>query len=976
MQISHSKAFEIYIINNVLNFSIAWEIKFMINFVITPMIKLKLPSKLLSLWLLVTILTLAELPSVFAASLDRPSHLRCEYVTDGVDTGHPRLGWQLTSSHRGERQTAYQILVASEESLLASNRADLWDTGKVASPQSALVPYNGKPLTSALHCFWKVRAWNQEGKPSEYSPVSHWTMGLLAPSDWHGKWIGATESTDYEPAPYFRHDFVLPESRRAPALPDTATPPIAPTVATPATKQLKRATAYICGLGYYELHLNGKKVGDHVLDPGYTRYDRRALYVTYDVTQQLQPGSNTVGIVLGTGWENVHSKAVWYFDKAPWRAAPKALLEIRLEFTDGSTDRIVTDETWKTSPGPILYDSIYGGQTYDARRELPGWDSAGYNDRGWQPAHIVSPPGGHLTAQPCPPIRVAARIKPVAIKEPKPGLFVFDMGQNFAGWAELTVAGPVGTRVTLRYGERLASDGTLDQSHIAQHQVKSALPPRFQTDEYILKGATPGSRQSREIWHAQFCYHGFQYVEVTGFPGRPTLDNLTGLFIHSDVGGADRQADFDCSDPALTRLWRNTCISYLSNLQSIPTDCPHREKNGWTGDAHLAAEFGLLNFDSAGVYTKWINDLDDEQRPTGELPGIVPSSGWGYEWGNGPAWDSAFLLIPWYCYRYAGDPHLLTDHYAGIKRYVDYLTTRAKDHIVSIGLGDWVPYETQTPVEVTSTAYYYRDARIVAEVARLLGKTDDAKIYDALADAIKIAFNRAFFHPETAIYANGGQTSLSCALYQDLVPSDQHDAVVQSLVRAVERRNGHIDTGILGAKYILHALTDNGQAAVANTILTQKSAPGWLWWQEQGATTLWESWGGADSRNHIMFGDASAWLIETLAGITPLEPGFAVARIQPHPTGSLTSAHARIHTLYGPLVSDWRIDPHTRAITLHVEIPVNSSAIVYVPTRPGAISMESGKPASRQPGIRPAPPEPGYEIFTVGSGKYTFTSSL
>jgi alpha-L-rhamnosidase len=882
-------------------------------------------------------LLLLALPAL--ASL-RPMRLTCEYQPEGVDTPYPRLSWILEGEGRARRQTAYQILVATGDDLLAADHADLWDSGRVDSAQAQHIVYAGRPLTSGLRCAWKVRVWDESGQVSAFSPAAHWTMGLLDARDWHGRWIGRTTETAYQPAPYLRHTFAL-------------------------HGRVKRATAYVCGLGYYELHLNGHKVGDHVLDPGYTRYDRRALYVTYDVTHQLQTGENAVGILLGTGWQNVHTRAVWYFDKAPWRAAPKALLELRVEYEDGGAETIVTDGTWKTTAGPILYDSIYGGQTYDARKELAGWDAPGYDDSNWEPARVVEPPLGRLTSQPCPPIRVMAIIKPVSVAEPKPGVFLFDMGQNFAGWAELTVDGPAGAKVTMKYGERLHPDGTLDQSHLAQHLVKTDPPQRFQTDEYILKGA------GRETWHAQFCYHGFQYVEVTGFPGRPTLESLRGLFIHSDVAPI---GEFECSNPDLNRLWQHTRMSYLSNLESIPTDCPHREKNGWTGDAHLAAEFGLLHYDSAGVYAKWINDLGDEQRPTGELPGIVPSSGWGYEWGNGPAWDSAFLLIPWYCYIYDGDRRILETHYAGMKRYVDYLTTRAENGIVSIGLGDWVPYETETPVSVTSTAYYYRDARIVAETAALLGKTDDARRYAELAERIKQAFNRAFYHADSAAYANGSQTALSCALYQDLVAPENREAVLKSLVAAVERRGGHIDTGILGAKYILHALADNGRTDVAYAIANQKTAPGWLWWQEQGATTLWESWGGTDSRNHIMFGDISAWFVETLAGIRPDAPGFAQIRIQPHLVGDLTSARAQLQTVQGRIVSDWKLDGATGELTLHVEVPANTRATVYVPAADGAECLEGGMPAAQAEGVTAGERTSGYAVYAVGSGSYTFTS--
>ncbi len=562
-----------------------------------------------------------------------PAGLTCEYLDNplGLDTPQPRLSWTLKSSQRAQRQSAYQLLVAATAAALKAGQADLWDSGKVDSDQTVLVPYGGKPLASGQRCYWAVRVWDQDGKASGYSAPAVWEMGLLSPRDWQGVWIGRTTDMNAEPAPLLRQGFAT-------------------------AGKIKQARAYVCGLGYYELRLNGKKIGDHFLDPGYTRYDKRALYVTYDVTDALRPGKNAVGAILGNGWFNVQTRAVWDFHKAPWRAAPKLLLQLRIDYADGRSEAIVTDSRWKTSTGPIRFDSIYGGDTYDARLEKPGWDPADYDDSEWSMARAVDAPAGKLVAQAMPPIKIDRVLKPVKLTEPNPGVFVFDLGQNFAGFAEMNVSGPAGTQVVMKYSERLDKAGMIDRAEIEQHVKRVDTNQQFQTDTYILKG------RGRESWHARFVYHGFQYVEVTGFPGRPTLDNLRGLFIHSAVPEA---GEFECSNPLLNRIWSAGRWSYLSNLQGIPTDCPHREKNGWTGDAHLAAEQGLFNYAPAAVYTKWINDLDDEQRPSGELPGIVPTSGWGYQWGNGPAWDSAFLLIPYYMYEYCGDTRILTEHYAG-----------------------------------------------------------------------------------------------------------------------------------------------------------------------------------------------------------------------------------------------------------------------------------------------------------------------
>ncbi len=870
--------------------------------------------------------------------------LRCEHLDNplGIDTPQPRLSWVLESRQRAQVQTAYQILVASSEALLKADKGDLWDTGKVASDQTLHVVYAGKVLAPCQRCYWKVRAWDSDGATSSYSGPAHWEMGLLSPQDWHAQWIASTTDTNSLPAPLLRRAFTL-------------------------EGKIKRARAYICGLGYYELHINGKRIGDHLLDPGYTRYDKRALYVTYDVTGALRRGGNAVGVILGNGWYNVQTRAVWDFHKAPWRAAPKLLMQLRVEYADGRKETIGTDSRWLTSTGPITFNSIYGGETYDARAEKPGWDTPDYDDDNWSKAEVVSGPGGRLTAQMMPPIKADKSIKPVKLTEPKPGVLVFDMGQNFSGFAELRLRAPAGTRVVMKYGERLAKDGTLDRADIQQHVVRVDTNQQFQTDTYIAKGA------GLETWHCRFTYHGFQYVEVTGFPGKATLDNLRGVFIRSAIPVAGA---FECSNPLLNKIWQAGRWAYLSNLQGIPTDCPHREKNGWTGDAHIAAEQGLLNYAPAAVYAKWINDLGDEQRPTGELPGIVPTSGWGYIWGNGPAWDSAFLLIPFYLYQYCGDTRVLCDHYDGMKRYVDYLATKAKDGIVDIGLNDWAPFKTKTPADITSTAYYYRDVQIVAFTADLMGNATDANKYGQLAASIKEAFNRKFYHPDTALYGNGSQTSLSCALYQGLVEPKDKARVLNNLVAAVEKSDNHMDTGILGAKYLLNALLENGRADVAYRLASQKDLPSWGWWIEQGATTLWEQWNGSESRNHIMFGDISAWFYKALAGINldPAAPAFKRIIIRPNPVGDLTSAEASYDSVRGRIASDWMIkDGH---FNLTVTVPANTTATVALPTGSMASVLESGRPAIKAEGVKGFRVEAGCAVFDVGSGTYHFTAPL
>lgn len=870
--------------------------------------------------------------------------LRCEYLVSplGLEITEPRLSWVLQSSDRGQVQTACQVLVASSAEFLKQNRGDLWDSGKVPSEQTTHVPYVGKPLGSRQSCFWKVRVWDRDDKPSGYSDTASWEMGLLNPADWQAQWIAQSTDVEGTTAPLFRREVNL-------------------------HGKIRRARAYLCGLGYQELRINGSKVGDHLLDPGYTRYDKRMLYVTHDVTHLLKTGPNAIGVMLGNGWFNVQARTAWDFNKAPWRATPRMLLSLQIEFEDDRVITVGSDADWKASTGPIVFNSIYGGETHDARLEQPGWDQPGFNDSAWKPAQRVEAPDGKLVAQTMPSIKAGRVLSPVNVSEPKPGVYVFDFGENIAGFADLKLRGPAGTKVTMKYGERLTQDGLVDQQEIARHVLRFDTNQQFQTDTYILKG------DGLERWQPRFVYHGFQYIEVTGLPARPARDSLRAVFIHSAVPVAGR---FVCSNPLLNRIWQAANRAYLSNLQSIPTDCPHREKNGWTGDAHIAAEMAIFNYMPAPVYSKWIDDLADEQRPSGELPGIVPTAGWGYKWGNGPAWDSAFLLIPHYLHEYYEDTRILRDHFEGMKRYVDYLTTRATNGIVTIGLGDWAPFKTKTPVGVTSTGYYYRDALIVSRAASLLGRDDDARHYAGLAGEIKAAFNRDFYQSSSGSYANSSQTALSCALYQGLVETENRARVVKNLIRAVEDNDGHIDTGILGAKYLLNVLSDNGRTDVAYRIASQRDLPGWGWWIEQGATTLWEQWDGRASRNHIMFGDISAWFYKALAGINPdpAFPGFKHIFITPNPVGDLTFARAEHDSIRGRIVSDWKSSKGQ--FRLRVVIPPGATATVSVPARHAASVREGRGPATKARGVTFMHHENGRAVYEVKSGEYAFASEL
>ncbi|MBI4325728.1 MAG: family 78 glycoside hydrolase catalytic domain [Chloroflexi bacterium] len=953
------------------------------------------------------------------------TNLRCEYLRDplGIDTPKPRLSWVIESERRGEWQTAYRVLVASTPATLAKDEGDLWDSGKVALDQSIQVEYAGQPLQSRQRCFWKVRVWDKAGQRSAWSRTAFWTMGLLQPQDWSAKWIGAemapppsvtliilrasygTADSDAsmdvtavlakavkpdglrvlvsndtfgrDPSPgrekRLRVEYELdgrsgaqdvPEGKEmtlGPAENYNPAPLFRKTFAV--AKPVARATAFISGLGYYEFHLNGGKVGDHVLDPAFTRYDRRVLYVTYDVTRQLVRGKNTIGVMLGNSWYNYLVRNAWNFDKASWRDNPKMILQLAVEFTDGSTTTVISDESWKCSAGPIRWNSLMVGEIYDARLEKPGWDTVPYEDSNWTAAPLVSAPKGVLSAQMLPPIRITETIKPVKLTQPKPGVWLFDIGRNIAGGVRLSVRGPAGAAIKLQYGERLHDDGTLDQRNISVHVYHD----EFQTDRYILKG------YGVETWQSRFQYHGFQYVQVTGFPGQPTRDSIEALVELTDLESVGR---FECSHELLNNIQRVTRWTYRNNFHGHPTDCPQREKNGWTGDAHLAAETGLYNFDAAAGYTHWMRGFRDEQRPDGQFPCIIPDDGWGAG-GAGPAWEAAGILIPAYMYRYRGDLRIIADQYDLMKRYLDYLTAHTQDGICRIGLGDWCPAKTGTSAAITSTASYHEIARTVAWAAGRLGRNDDSAKYDALAAKIKKAFQREFTQLRT-------QTAMSCALYQNMLEPSQVSAVVSNLVAAVHAANDHLDCGILGTKYLLHALSDNGHAELAYKIATQTTTPSWGdWIVNHGATTLWEKWGrdardvvAFGSRDHVAFGDISAWMYKTLAGICP-DPdasGFKQSIIKPTIVGDVTWVKAHHDSPYGRIVSHWTRNGDR--LTMEITIPPNTTATVHVPAKDAALVTEGDQPAAQAKGVKLLRMEAGAAVFHVGSGSYLFQSVL
>ncbi len=886
--------------------------------------------------------------------------LRCEGLRDplGLDEPRPRLSWIIRAGGRGWRQSACQILVASSAEALAEGQGDLWDSGKMASARTSQIEYSGPPPAARQQCFWKARVWDDVDVPSAWSAVGLWEMGLLAEADWKGAaWIGRAAvpkpaapdgrepgvrpAPGLDPAPYLRREF-------------------------PVRGTVRRARLSACGLGYADLFLNGRRVGgERERDPGYTAFDKRALYVTHDVTALLSPGANALGAILGGGWYDVADLATWNFHAASWRGQRRLRLVLDVEYGDGSSEAVISDDAWETAAGPILRDGIYTGEIYDARRELPGWDRAGDQDHAWERAVTLPPPGGRLRALPCPPVAVTRTLTAVALTEPRPGVFVADFGQNFTGHVRLRVQAPAGTRITLRYGEALSPDGTLNTTAVDHFMTQTTPTQPFQSDTYVCKGG------GEEVWEQRFSYSGFRYVQVVGLPERPSGETLVGRFAHTALESA---GEFACSDEMLNRIQGATRWAYLSNAQNIPTDCPQREKNGWTADAHLAAEAGLMNFRAATLYSKWLDDLADDQQPDGRLSMIVPTGGWGRGECH-PAWDSAYALIAWDLYRYVGDTRVLERHFDHICRYVDYLAGRTEGGVVPFGsLDDWLPWDTKTPSQLSSTVYLFRDAQILAYAARILGREDAAEKYEALAARTRDAFNATWLDKDRGTYANASQTAQAMPLFYGLVPEEQCEAAFNALVADLERQ-GHIDTGILGAKYVVRVLAQGGRSDLAYRIITRPERPSWAWWIAQGATTLWEDWKGEGSLNHIMFGDVSNWLFQWIAGIglDPGSPGFARVSIQPQPVGGLTWARAHHDGPHGRIISDWT---HEGGIfRLNVTIPANATATVWVPTSAPAGVREGDLPADRSPGVRFLRQQQDRAVFAVGSGTYIFTAT-
>ncbi len=828
--------------------------------------------------------------------------LQCEYLECpiGIDEIAPRFTWQLEGVWEDTSTICFQLLMDTDKNKLKIADKVFWNSG-IEQDSRQLITYDAGMLMPFTRYYWQVLAIDQSGKQIVVSPVSHFETGMMHATNWIGKWITDGESVDYKPASYFRKGFKL-------------------------KKKIETARAYIAAAGLFELSINGEKVSNEMLNPMFTRFDKRNLYSTFDITSMLDKGDNVVGVTLGNGWYNHQSTAVWFFDKAVWRNRPSFLLNIWIKYADGTSEVIATDTSWKRTNSPIIFNSIYTAEHYDARLEIPGWDTRKLDDSDWNNAIKTEAPSTVVVSQQLRPIRVTSVLKPVEMHKVNDRTYVFTFPRNIAGVIDLKVKGKKGTVLRIAHAELLDKDGLPDMSNIDYHFRPTDDSDPFQTDIFILSGGN-------DQFSPKFNYKGFQYVGISSSePIELKADNIRALEIHSDV---PQKGFISSSNPTLNKIWEATNSSYLANLYGYPTDCPQREKNGWTGDAHIAIETALYNFDAITIYEKWMNDFKDEQRPNGVLPCIIPTSVWGYDWANGVDWTSAIAIIPWEVYRFYGDDRLLRRMYDNIKSYVDYITAISPDKLTDWGLGDWIPVKSESNKKLTSSLYYYADVVILSKAASLFGKEQDALYYTQLAGEIKTAINESFLDKTTGIYCSGTQTELATPLYWGVVPEVLKAKVAKNLYDKVAANNFHLDVGLLGTKALLNALSENGYAEAAYRVATQETYPSWGYWIKNGATTLFENW-KVDvtkdaSRNHIMFGEIGAWLYKGIGGLFPDEkyPGFKHVVLKPHFIDSLEYFEMKHRSPYGWINSRWERKGNRVIYELH--IPRNSAATLYLP---------------------------------------------
>ncbi|MEI8115300.1 MAG: family 78 glycoside hydrolase catalytic domain, partial [Bacteroidia bacterium] len=822
--------------------------------------------------------------SVFSIQI---AHLKTDYQTTplGFDNPNPEFSWILQSDERGTLQTAFEIIVSDDQKKL--DAGNCWQSGKIEGNNTFGIRYAGKPLKSVTRYFWKVRVWNQKGEVSEWSQPSWFETSMMKPTDWKAQWI-----SDQRPLPIKDEDFYK----------ETPNPLLRKEIKL--KKEIKSARLYIAGLGYSIASINGQRVCDHMLDMPWTQFGKQVMYNTFDVTQLLRKGENAIGVMLGNGWYNpmpINMFQRWNLRDYLTVGKPCLKAQLRITFADGSTQTIVTDESWKSGDGPVLKNSVYLGELYDARLEQKGWTEPGFDDNKWMNAKAITGPKGQLIAQYIPPVRATKILKPVKMSEPNPGVFLFDFGQNFAGVPRLKVSGKAGTTVSMRGGEDVHADGTLNYLTVITAQLKAMWNLKggpgcpedpMMVNTYILKG------EGDEVFTPEFTFSTFRYLEIIGFPGKPDLNSVEGLRMNTDL---QETGSFECSNPMFNRIQEMVKWTFLSNVFSVQSDCPAREKLGYGGDIVATAEAFSYNFDMSNFYRKVVQDFVNDARPNGEMTSIAPNMGIS-ENDASLGWQLAFPFGMKVLYDYYGDLKTAEKNYETLKKQVEYTRSTNPDRMAKNEIGDHESIDPK-PIALSATAFYYHHVIILAEFAELLNKKEDAETYQKLAAEIRNSFVTKFLKPGTGVFDSGTQAAQLIALYYNLVPENEKSAAIDHLLSEIyNHHQGHLSTGIFGTKFMFEVMRNENRNDVAYAIANQRTFPGWGNMLANGATTLYESWQYPDtvcSQNHPMFGSISEWYYKSLLGINAKAPGFTKIEIKPQPADDLSWAKGHYDAVVG-----------------------------------------------------------------------------
>ncbi|MGD0815522.1 MAG: glycoside hydrolase family 78 protein [Verrucomicrobiota bacterium] len=912
-------------------------------------------TRITAVLLVLTFLAVGSGSAPAAAPLN-PVSLRCEYLAEpsGMDEAAPRLSWQVASKQRDERQTAWQVLVAGSETALGHDNGDLWDSGKVAGDDTTAIVYGGRALVSGQVCHWKVRVWDRDGATSDWSEPAMWSMGLLDQKDWRGQWIGYDKMR--------RAESNTAPSADAKHKPTFLPPPSCLRTEFNVSNKVQRAVLYGTALGLADFHLNGRLVSEDRFTPGWTDYAKRVHYRAYDVTALLREGRNALGAVLADGWYSGY--VAWGKTRDRYGKEPRLRVQLQIDYADGSHDIIASGPDWKASTGAITSADFQMGESYDARLAQK-WTEPGFDDGQWDAVATGAEMAPVIQAHPGPPVRVFAELKPKSITKVGPGAYVFDMGQNFAGVARLMIKGKPGQKITLRFAERLKPDGGIYTTNL-----RNAMA----TDTYICRG------KGTEIWEPRFTFHGYQYVEVSGLKSRPSMKTITGLALSSATTDAGQ---FECSDPMLNQLAKNTHWTQRANFIDVPTDCPQRdERLGWMGDAQVYIRTATLHGDVEAFFSKWLVDVEDAQRQDGEYPKMAPVI--KGENDGGPAWADAGVICPWTIYEAYGDTRVLAKHYASMARFIDFCKNRSAPGFLPPAqfhcYGDWLNINDDTPKTVVCTAYFAHSAKLMARIASALGKTNDAVMYNDLFEKIKAAFNRAYVGADGRIQGDS-QTDYVLALSFDLLDPDRRQQAARRLVERIENRGWHLSTGFVGTKSLMLALAGIGRNEVAWRLIHNDTFPSWGFSIRQGATSIWERWDGwtpekgfqdpkMNSFAHYSFGAVYQWMVENIGGIQSDGPAYKHILIAPQPDDKLAFADTRYDSIHGPIETHWR--KSGRHFKLKVTIPANTTATVVMPAVDGSTVLESGRPVEKAFGVKALRWPRALATFEVGSGTYDF----